>query len=290
MNQVVKLMDNLTERDGLNTTHHSSIKLYKASTYMPPMPLLYQQGIIIVGQGKKVIHVGDKTYRYDPNSYLVVTVPLPAQCETYGSKDEPFICMSIDIDMTLLNAVIDSMIDKSSDNNFNTNDNYQSLFVTDTDEYFNDAVLRLLSCLRSEVESEIIAPGIIKEIVYRIMCSKNAPSLYALTAKHTTISRIDKSLRQIHNSSDISINVEQLANLSHMSISGFHRAFKEVTSCSPIQYVKKVRLNKAKNLLINEKLKVNVVARNVGYESVTQFSREFKRYYGFPPSDLNSVR
>ncbi|MCO4781757.1 MAG: AraC family transcriptional regulator [Candidatus Cloacimonetes bacterium] len=289
MTSISQLMDSLTKGDGLNQTYHDCVKIYKASKYVPPGPLIYQQGIIIVGQGNKVIHVGEQTYRYNPNSYLVVSVPIPAECETFGSPKEPFICMSIDIDMKVLNNVIDTMHQHRMTHSFKDFDQSQSLFVTNSTKDFNAIVVRLLHSLKCPVESTIVTPGIISEIIYKIMCSENASALYALTAQNTTISKIDKSLKQIHSEFNKSVNVEQLANLSHMSISGFHRAFKEITSCSPIQYVKKVRLNKARNMLSDEKLKVNSVARNVGYESVTQFSREFKRYFGYPPSNLNQV-
>ncbi|MGD9212400.1 MAG: helix-turn-helix domain-containing protein, partial [Desulfobacteraceae bacterium] len=157
------------------------------------------------------------------------------------------------------------------------------LFLSRTTPKIKNVVVRLLRAIQSPVESKVLGEGIVHELIFRIMCSENASSLYALAMKNTNLARIDKALKLIHENYQDSINVEKLADIVNMSPSSFHRAFKKVTSSSPIQYVKKIRLDKAKSLLIEQGLRVNEAATQVGYESTTQFSREFKRHFGNSP-------
>lgn len=121
------------------------------------------------------------------------------------------------------------------------------------------------------------------------MLGEDAASLIALATKNSKLSRIDKALKQIHGNYQSTIEVENLAKMVNMSPSAFHRAFKEVTASSPIQYLKKIRLSKARDLLLEHKVRVNEAAMEVGYESATQFSREFKRYFGLTPVECLSV-
>ncbi len=108
--------------------------------------------------------------------------------------------------------------------------------------------------------------------------------------KNTNLSKIDRALRQIHENYQHAMNIDKLAGLVNMSPSAFHKAFKEVTSSSPIQYLKKIRLDKARSLLMKHGIRVNEVATEVGYESATQFSREFKRYFGKTPVSFIDYR
>jgi AraC-like DNA-binding protein len=281
--EIVDLMLSLAPEENINETVYPGVSVYKASRHVPPIPLLYKQGIVIVGQGSKRIHLGDVTYNYDPDNYLVISVPLPAECETFGTEDKPFVCMLVDIEMKVLTSIIDAMDDNQKGFEVDCKSTGYGLFVANTNDEFKCTVSRLLLALQTPLESKVLAPGLVKELVFRVMCGENASSLRALAIKNSSVSRVDKALKQIHSSYQKSMDVEQLANLVNMSMSSFHRAFKEVTSTSPIQYIKKVRLNKARAFMAEEGLKVNQAADAVGYESVTQFSREFKRYFGTSP-------
>lgn len=125
-----------------------------------------------------------------------------------------------------------------------------------------------------------------REIQYRALCGTQAPVLYSLAMHSGTFSRVAHALRIMQSDFSAKLDVEQLANSARMSASVFHRAFKEITSDSPMQYIKKVRLTKAKNLIIQEKMKAYIAADKVGYESPSQFSREFKRYFGQSPTEM----
>ncbi len=283
MNTIAGLMNQLAKNEGINTTALKGIIIYKTSSFQPRQPLCYGQGIIIVGQGRKKVFLGDQTLEYNQDNYLVLSVPIPAECEAYATKEEPVFSLVIDIETRVLNRIIGEMDNDSTPELLKQTGKQHGLFLAEATPDIKDVTLRLLRVLQSPVESKILGQGIIDELFFRIMCGENAASLYALTLKNTNLSRIDKALKLIHDSYQDPIDVEKLAGLVNMSQSAFHRAFKDVTASSPIQYLKKVRLTMAKSLLTDSGIRVNEAASEVGYESPTQFSREFKRYFGNSP-------
>ena len=151
------------------------------------------------------------------------------------------------------------------------------------------AVIRLLRVLETDTETAILGPGTTKEIFYRALMGGQGASLLALLNQNSNLARIIGTLKIIHGNYKEKLDVERLAKTANMSLSTFHRAFKEVTADSPLQYLKKVRLNKARDLLLQEQTKAYIVAERVGYESQSQFSREFKRYFNVAPSEARSL-
>lgn len=283
MGEIAGLMSRIAKDEGHNNTNIPGVRIYKASEYRPRHPLCYGKGIIIVGQGNKRVFLGDKVYEYNPDNYLVLSVPLPAECETEATEYEPLLSLMVDIDMGMLSRVVEQMGNEINPSLWDQKDKHSGLFVARTNRDMKDTVVRLLRSLLNPMESKVLGPGIVHELIFRIMNGKNAAPLYALTMINTNLSRIDKALKHIHEEYNHPINTDKLASLVNMSPSSFFRAFKEVTASSPIQYLKKVRLNIAMGLLMANKVRVNEAAREVGYESATQFSREFKRYFGNSP-------
>jgi AraC-like DNA-binding protein len=154
------------------------------------------------------------------------------------------------------------------------------------DKDMADATTRLVKCLQSEAEAQILGPGLVREILYRALCGTQAPVLYSLVMHGGTFAQVARALRVMQSGFSAKLDVEQLAGTARMSASAFHRAFKEITSDSPMQYLKKVRLAKAKDLMVQEGMKAYIAADRVGYESSSQFSREFKRYFGQSPAEM----
>ncbi|MCP3942998.1 MAG: AraC family transcriptional regulator [Desulfobacteraceae bacterium] len=283
MSKIINLMDRLAKKEGINETLVSGVKIFKASQYQPRQPLCYEQGVFIIGQGSKKVFLDDKIYNYDPDTYLVLSVPLPAECETHATQEKPLLSLMIDIDLSLLKKIIEQTGDQLKHVLSRQNSRHQGLFLAHTTSEIKNSAVRLLSALLSPVEARVIGRGIVQELLFRIICGENAASLYALAMKNTNLSKVDKALKNIHGNYREVMDVENLASMVNMSPSAFHRAFKDVTASSPIQYLKKVRLNKARALLTEQGIRVNEAATRVGYESATQFSREFKRYFGNNP-------
>ena len=283
METMAALMGQLATGEGISNTPIPGIRIFKASRNLPRAPLLYDQGVIIVGQGAKQVFFGNMAYEYNTDRYLVLPVPLPAECETKASMDAPFLGLLMDIDPAMLHSIIGAMDAHVDSGVWGTEGRPQGLFLAEADGEFKSTVCRLLVALQSPMETDVLGRGLVRELFFRIMKGENAASLYDLAMKNSNLSRIDKALKQIHEHYPDPMDVGALAGLVNMSVSSFHRAFKEVTASSPIQYIKKTRLHKAKGLLVDQGIRVNEAASLVGYESATQFSREFKRYFGDSP-------
>ncbi|UJX39476.1 AraC family transcriptional regulator [Desulfovibrio sp. JY] len=290
MREIAELMGRLAVNEGETATDVPGVALHKRTGSICRTPLLYQQGVIILGQGAKKVHLADTIYTYDPDHYLVLSVPLPAECEAVVHPGEPLLSLKVDIDLHMLTSVIDQMDEAAPGSPARPCCcRHQGLTLAFADAPFKETVRRLLCALLSPREARVLGRGLVRELLFRIMCGENAASLYALAHKNTGLSRIDKALKQIHYNFSQPCSVEQLAGSVNMSTSAFHRAFKDVTSLSPIQYLKKVRLNKARSLLVEDGLRASDAARQVGYESVSQFNREFKRYFGASPRQLPEI-
>ena len=279
-------ISDLAVNEGINSTNMADVEVIRISQYQAPKPFNYQKGIFIIAQGAKRIHLGGRRLDYNPENYLVCSVSLPVACEVFTSENAPFLSLFVKIDMSDLGRIIDLMERIGSVNAFNHEKKLPGLFISETTPEIRDIAVRLLRALKSETESEVLGRGIINELLYRILCSENAASLYSLFIKNSNLSRVDKAIMQIHKNYNSPMSVEQLAAMVNMSTSSFHRAFKEVTDSPPIQYIKRVRLNKARDLFLEKRFRVGEVAAAVGYESTSQFSREFKRHFGGSPAEF----
>ncbi|XQU71490.1 AraC family transcriptional regulator [Cupriavidus sp. H18C1] len=156
---------------------------------------------------------------------------------------------------------------------------------TPLDDRLGDAVVRLLEALTSDMEAAVLGPAILREIYFRVLCGPQGAALRASLAYQSNFGRIGKALRMIHAGYDQPLSVDTLAGAAAMSVAAFHAAFKSVTGTSPLQYIKATRLHKARMLMIQQGLNASVAASRVGYESPSQFSREFKRFFGRSPID-----
>ncbi|GGP98861.1 AraC family transcriptional regulator [Shewanella ulleungensis] len=286
MSEIARLMAQLAPQEGVNDTHLVGVRVFRGSQYASRGPLCYSQGVLIVGQGKKRVYIEDQTFDYDRQHSLVMTVPLPVECETFASIEEPVLVLMVDINLVQLNYII-RLMDEHHQIPKDLNESRQSgFFIADSTEDMDCSVIRLLQALQSPLEAKVMGEALVLELLYRLLDSPNAAPLYALSLSHTRLSRVEKALSYIHKHYGDSVEVDTLAGLVNMSPSAFHRCFKEVTSSSPIQYVKKIRLNKARELLQSQKMKVKEVSTQVGYESTAQFSREFKRYFDQSPGEF----
>ena len=277
--KLVKLLDALATREGLSSSMLEGVQFVRSDKYTPPIPMLYDPCIVIVGQGRKKSYLGDQVYTYDPYNYLVLSVPLPLVCETEASPEEPLLAVSMRVDSTTLGELLLEM-------DFDTSMGRtvpKGIYSAPLTGELIDATVRLLECLRSPVDSRILGPQIMREITYRVLCGEQGGALRAVAIRHNRFSQIARVIRLIHASYQDELNIETLAGEAGMSMSTFHHNFKQVTSASPLQYLKSIRLHKARMLMVQDGLTANAASGRVGYESASQFSREFKRFFGNTP-------
>lgn len=284
--EILKQVNKLIKHEDVNSTYLSRVNLYKTSTFKPKGPLRYDFSLILVLQGKKIGYLPNKTFEYNANNYLVVPATIPFECETFASEDEPFICIAINIDKNIMREIVKSISKEEAKSCRKTQ---PAVFIDDVTEQIEDVVLRLLKALESKEESMILGDSLIKELFYRIATGQNSYFLHKMFLENNKESKIAKSLKTIHDNFNKSLDIPSLAKNEDMSVSSFHNHFKKITTYSPLQYIKKMRLTKAKDLIEKENYQVNNTAYAVGYESISQFSRDFKNYYGYPPKEAKAI-
>ncbi len=265
-------------KEGWSPTCLEQVALFRVSRNSPRGPIVYEPGIIIVGQGRKRGFLGDRVHVYDPDNYLVLSVPLPFECETIAEPGHPYLALSVSMDPRIIGELLAEM-----DEPLPPVESVAGIGSTPLTGPMANAALRLLECLGSETESRILGPQIVREITYHVLKGPRGGALRAVAARDSRASQIARVLKRIHVDYARDLDIRQLADEAHMSISAFHHTFKEVTASSPLQYLKSIRLHKARGFLLGEGLPVGTAADRVGYASASQFSREYKRFFGESP-------
>ena len=286
MSPMVDCIEQFELVEGFNPSRLQGVRLFKSERHIPRTPLLYDPCICIVAQGKKIGYLGDRVFEYDANNYLVVSVTIPFECETIASPQRPLLGITIDVDLPQLRDLISRMKRRPRIGPPKGDAMPRGIGPAPMSDDITDATIRLLNALRSETESRILGPGLIREILFRVLCGPQSPVLYSSALHNGNFSQVARALTLMQHDYAQKLDVERLASEAHMSASAFHRAFKAVTSDSPMQYLKKVRLSKARDFMLQDQMKAYMAADKVGYESPSQFSREFKRYFGKSPADL----
>ena len=271
----------LHELEGIYETAIPGVRFYRSACGAPRQPLTYYSGILVMGQGTKVIYLGDQQVSYHSGTYLVVGVPMPLECEAISDQGKPLLSMCIDIAPERLNRLVDSLQRKGISPEVPTVN--RGLCSAQLSQPMEEACLRLLNALLNPIDGDILGQSMVEEVVYRVLTGSKGYVLYDLARHDGHYARVARALQQMHEDYAATINMEELAGSVNMSVSSFHRAFRQVTSESPLQYLKKVRLNKAKELMLLGGKKANEAALLVGYTSPSQFSREYKRHFDETP-------
>jgi AraC-like DNA-binding protein len=279
--RMVELLKRLTHQDGANPSVLDCVTLMRASVARPRTPVMYEPSIFIVCQGRKRGFLGDQVFVYDAQQYLVLSVPLPFECETEASPEKPLLGISIRVDLTMVAELLMAL----NESRGSTISEPRGIYATQLDASLSGAVLRLLEALASPCDGRILGPSIVREILYRVLTGVQGDAIRAALAHQHQFGRIAKALRRIHVDYRAGLDVDTLASEAGMSLAVFHAHFKAVTSTSPMQYVKTTRLHHARLLIAHDGFNVSAAARQVGYESASQFSREFKRLFGLSPAD-----
>ena len=287
MSNLTELLKDVATLDGgAVESRLAGVRFFLETRHVRIRPMLYNPGICIVASGYKVGHLGGQSFRYDADNYLVTSVAMPFECESFPSEDEPLLGLYIDIDMAQLNDLISRMDLQAEVASLDANAMPLGIGPSVLDEDMKDAAVKLVKALRSEREAQILAPGLVREIYYRALCGSQAPVLYSLARGSGSFSQVARVISIMEGNYARKLDVQELAESAHMSVSAFHKAFKEITADSPLQYLKKIRLSHARDLIVQRRMKAYLAADQVGYESPSQFSREFKRHFGRSPAEV----
>jgi AraC-like DNA-binding protein len=280
-NRFATLLDGLATCEGPNPTSLSSVKLYRISRPLPRHAAVYEPWIIIIAQGSKRVYFSGDVYIYDADNYLVTAVPMPVECETpHASPQNPILLLAIAVDPVMIGELLLEMEAEPR----RTQSVPRGLYASPLTQPLKDAAVRLLDCLRSPTDSKVLGPQFVREIVYRVLRGERGDALRALAAKDTHFGQISRVLDHLHRNFAKAIDIESLARQARMSPSVFYQKFKAVTTMSPLQYFKSVRLSKARLLMVQDGYTASAAAFAVGSESAPQFSREYKRQFGVSPA------
>ncbi|MBG0777078.1 MAG: AraC family transcriptional regulator [Desulfovibrionaceae bacterium] len=278
--RLAELLNELAANEGVTPASLPQVRFSRSSAPTPRRPIVYEPSIIFVAQGRKHVHLGGQVITYDAYNYLVLSVPLPVECATEATPEEPLLAFGVKVDPAVVAELLMEMEDDRP-----VEGTVRGLYATAMTPGLTDCAVRLLECLRSPMDSRVLGPQLLREITYRVLCGEQGGALRALVARNGHFSQIARVLRNLHETYQQDIDVESLAREANMSVSTFHHKFKAVTSTSPLQYVKSIRLHRARTLMVQEGLNASTAAYRVGYLSPSQFSREFKRFFGNSPAD-----
>lgn len=276
---MVRLLDQLAPLEGYNLSALDDVRFLRSNRPLTRTPVLYDPGIVILCQGRKRGYLGDEVYVYDAQHYLVVSVPVPFTMETDASAAEPMLALYMRLDFKLASELllqVDETLGASSAPP-------KGMYASPMDDSLRASTLRLLQAMSDPLDAQILGPALVREIYYRILTGEQGGSMRAALNRQGHFGKVTRAIRKIHRCYQQHLDVESLAQEASMSVPNFHLHFRSVTDSSPMQYVKSTRLHQARLLMLRHDMSASSAAFNVGYESASQFSREFKRFFGRTP-------
>jgi AraC-like DNA-binding protein len=244
--------------------------------------------VCIVAQGAKSVMVGGDLYEYEAAQVAVYSVDIPVAAQiTRASHAEPYLNLKIDIDA----EKIAELAAKVFPHGLPQARESRPLYVGQADPHIIDAGVRLIGVMDRATNAELIAPLIIDEILIRLLGGPMGARIAQMGLTDSSFHRVAKAVAWLRENFDQPADVEELARLVNMSLSTFHRQFRAVTSLSPLEFQKALRLQEARRLMLTSMLDVSAAARRVGYMSASQFTREYGRAFGSPPTnDIHRLR
>jgi len=236
---------------------------------------LYEPVVCLIVQGKKETTLGDDSFRFGAGECLLVSHDLPVVSRI---TEAPYVALVLDLEIALLRSLYDEVTGTTLDSM-----DARAMEVHEADAALLDALHRYLALVPSPMDAKVLGPLILKEIHYRLLMAPFGGMLRHLLRHDSHASAIARAIAQIRRDFRESIAIPELAREVGMSVSAFHKHFKAVTASTPLQYQKDLRLLTARRLLVTGEASVATAAFEVGYESPTQFSREYARKFGAPP-------
>ncbi|GFM53637.1 AraC family transcriptional regulator [Pseudomonas cichorii] len=283
---LVSLIKPLATRPGFMPTLLPEVKVVSAYEYVASSPQIYEPSLMIVAQGGKLASLGARTLDYGAGHYLVQALSVPFMCETFATPEAPLLGVSVAIDRVVLGELV-QLMGPVPDHAIEAQ-TPESMTSAVLDAPMRESVERLLRCLHDPLDCQVMGQSRLREVLYAALRGRQAGVLRALVAQQSHFARVAASLAYLHSHYTEPLNIDILARQANMSASTFHEHFKRSTLLSPVQYLKRLRLLKAQHMLVAQGMGVAQVAHSVGYQSTSQFSREYKRYFERSPVEESS--
>ncbi len=279
LTEIAAVIARHVSKDGFHATPIERVTLVQSSTVTMPMPNVYRPQLCLVAQGRKEVMLGDRVFRYKPGRYGVVTYDLPAIGHVVeATPDKPYLCLYLDFDPVMLGnlalrvppppGVPSRPIGKT---------------VSDAGTALLDATLRLVRLLDDPIALPVLGPLAEQEILYHLLAGPDGARMRHIISGQGPVAQVGRAIAWIGKNFRERFSIERLAAEVGMSPSSLHEHFRAVTAMTPLQFQKQLRLQDARSLMLVEDIDVTTAAFRVGYESPTQFSREYRRHFGEPP-------
>lgn len=286
-NQFIQLIENIktyAPHDGANKTPVKEFGVIRASACHDKMRTFYDPVLMFVGQGEKYCYLGDRSFNFSAGHMVAIFLPMPVQTEMIDiTAENPFLVAGMRVDLGRLADVllrIERVDPMPAAPTLTSSSGIISVPISDG---MLGAVNRLFDTLADPRDAAVMGELILDEIYYRVLCDERCGDLRTLLQQRGHLQRISRAIDYIHQNLSVSVSVEHLAEMVNMSRTSFYENFKAVTHVSPLQYSKSVKLLEAQKLIVEGK-NANEAGYMVGYNSPAQFSREYKRHFGYSPS------
>ncbi|MBE3916127.1 AraC family transcriptional regulator [Vibrio parahaemolyticus] len=286
--KLAKLIDRWTGNANQYDTPISGLRFSRWTTPTPPTSYTHNPSICLIAQGRKRVLLGEESFIYDANHFLISSVDLPIIANIIeASEEQPYLGLIIELDLTEISQlIVDSELAFTQ-----SKEAQKGIAVGELSDSLLDAFVRLAELLDEGQNIKILAPIIKREIFYRLLMSEQGTRLHQIVTAGSHSHQIAKAIDWLKNNFVKPLSVGDLASYTGMSKSSFYTHFRSMTSMTPLQFQKKLRLSEARRLMLTENLDAMAATFKVGYESPSQFSREYSRLFGAPPSkDIKSLR
>lgn len=287
LTEIAAIIAKHVSKDGFQATPIERVTLVRSSTVTMPMPNVYRPQLCLVAQGHKEVTLGDRMFRYSPGRYGVVTYDLPAIGHVVeATPEKPYLCLYLDFDPVLLGELA-SRVPPSP----GTPSPPIGKTVSDASAGLLDATRRLLRLLDDPAALPVLGPLTEQEILYHLLAGPDGARMRHITAGQGRVAQVGRAIAWIGKNFRERFSMEQLAAEVGMSPSSLYEHFRAVTAMTPLQFQKQLRLQDARSLMLAQDIDVATAALRVGYESSSQFSREYRRHFGEPPArDIARLR
>jgi AraC-like DNA-binding protein len=287
LTDIAALIARHVSKDGFHATPIERVTLVRSSTLTMPMPNVYRPQLCLVAQGRKDVTLGERVFRYTPGRYGIVTYDLPAIGQVIeATPDNPYLCLYLDFDPVMLGELalrVPPSPEASCPSIGKT--------VSDAGAALLDAALRLLRLLDDPAALPVLGPLAEQEILYHLLAGPDGARMRHITSSQGRVAHVGRAIAWIGKNFRERFSVERLAAEAGMSPSSLHEHFRAVTAMTPLQFQKQLRLQEARSLMLVQAIDVTTAALRVGYESPTQFSREYRRHFGESPArDIARLR
>lgn len=265
-----------------------ALRLYRREVPTEPCTCMYEASVALIVQGAKRVRLGEETYLYDAGRFLITSLDLPAIAQVIqASRERPYLSLALKLDQRMMaELMVDSSLPPPR-----SEPACRGMVVGQAAPALIDAFQRLMALLDEPDDIPVLAPLIQREILYRLLVSDQGARLRQIASAGSQSHRVARAIGWLRSNYAQALRIDELAAYVQMSTSSFHHHFRALTAMSPLQFQKWLRLNEARRLMLTEQLDASTAAFRVGYESPSQFSREYSRLFGAPPlRDIASLR